>query len=144
MRQLFIISILSIFATISCSQKSGGTSSSDKGKNPRIADYIKDKGYEKYSVATFAGGCFWCTEASFERINGVVDVMIDFNITGVASYRTVENAVRTATKNKVGGLSQWKHVMMVWSTKASWSGAAYGYVNGRLSCFTPGNQFADH
>ncbi len=25
--------------------------------------------------ATFAGGCFWCTEAVFERVNGVYDVI---------------------------------------------------------------------
>jgi len=28
-----------------------------------------------YSQAVFAGGCFWCTEAAFERIDGVVDVI---------------------------------------------------------------------
>lgn len=81
MKQLIIISILSIFATtIGCSQKNGSTASEmKKGKNPRIANYVKDKGYEKYSVATFAGGCFWCTEASFERINGVVDVISGYS-----------------------------------------------------------------
>lgn len=26
------------------------------------------------AVATLAGGCFWCTEAVFERMNGVLDV----------------------------------------------------------------------
>ncbi|MEM6689029.1 MAG: peptide-methionine (S)-S-oxide reductase MsrA [Planctomycetota bacterium] len=26
-------------------------------------------------IATFAGGCFWCTEAVFERMNGVGDVV---------------------------------------------------------------------
>ena len=26
-------------------------------------------------VATFAGGCFWCTEADFEKIDGVVDAV---------------------------------------------------------------------
>ena len=79
MKQLIIISMLSIFATIGCSQKNGGTSKMDKAKNPKIENYIKDKGYEKYSVATFAGGCFWCTEASFERINGVVDVISGYS-----------------------------------------------------------------
>ena len=75
MKQLIIISMLSIFATIGCSQKSGSTTKTKKGKNPKIENYIKGKNYEKYSVATFAGGCFWCMEASFERINGVVDVI---------------------------------------------------------------------
>ena len=97
MRQLFIISILSIFATVSCSQKSGSTSTADKGKNPRIADYIKDKGYEKYSVATFAGGCFWCTEASFERINGVVDV-----ISGYSGGRTEHPTYREVCSETTG------------------------------------------
>lgn len=31
-----------------------------------------DKGNE---IATFAGGCFWCTEAVFERVNGVKNVV---------------------------------------------------------------------
>jgi len=79
MKQLMIISMLSIFATFGCSQKNGGTAELGKSKNPKIANYVKDKGYEKYEVASFAGGCFWCTEASFERINGVVDVISGYS-----------------------------------------------------------------
>ncbi|MFK8008192.1 MAG: peptide-methionine (S)-S-oxide reductase MsrA [Saprospiraceae bacterium] len=79
MKQLIVISILSIFATLGCSQKNGGTPKMDNAKNPKIENYIKGKNYEKYSVATFAGGCFWCTEASFERINGVVDVISGYS-----------------------------------------------------------------
>ena len=30
---------------------------------------------EGYSVATFAGGCFWCTESDFEKVDGVVDAV---------------------------------------------------------------------
>ncbi len=30
---------------------------------------------EKYHVATFAGGCFWCTESDFEKVNGVIDAL---------------------------------------------------------------------
>lgn len=40
-----------------------------------INEYIKGRGLENYSKATFAGGCFWCSEASFDRINGVVAVV---------------------------------------------------------------------
>ena len=28
----------------------------------------------EYNIATFGGGCFWCTEAIFERVTGVVKV----------------------------------------------------------------------
>lgn len=33
-----------------------------------------DAKYPELEKAYFAGGCFWCTEASFTRIQGVVDV----------------------------------------------------------------------
>ncbi|MFA5902915.1 MAG: peptide-methionine (R)-S-oxide reductase MsrB [Desulfobacula sp.] len=37
------------------------------------------KGYpamaEKIEIATFAGGCFWCTESDFEKIKGVREVI---------------------------------------------------------------------
>lgn len=29
-------------------------------------------------TATFAGGCFWCTEALFKRVKGVTSVMVGF------------------------------------------------------------------
>ena len=30
---------------------------------------------EKYAVATFAGGCFWCTESDFEKVDGVIEAV---------------------------------------------------------------------
>ncbi len=53
----------------------------------RVAEYIEQKGLESYTVATFAGGCFWCTEAAFERINGVVDVISGYS-GGAEEYPT--------------------------------------------------------
>ena len=34
---------------------------------------------EKLSVATFAGGCFWCTESDFEKLDGVVQVISGYS-----------------------------------------------------------------
>ena len=32
-------------------------------------------GSEDLRTATFAGGCFWCVEADFEKVDGVVEVI---------------------------------------------------------------------
>ncbi len=50
-----------------------------------IKDKIMVGESSNLKVATFGSGCFWCTEAIFERVNGVVDVMSGY------SGGTVEN-----------------------------------------------------
>jgi peptide methionine sulfoxide reductase msrA/msrB len=47
-------------------------------KNQRQAEAMEmDKKYDdkNLSSATFAGGCFWCTESDFEKVDGVVEVV---------------------------------------------------------------------
>ena len=41
---------------------------------PQIKQPVKMEIQEKMEVATFAGGCFWCTEAVFLELNGVKSV----------------------------------------------------------------------
>ena len=39
---------------------------------PKTEEVMNDK--NKYETATFGAGCFWCTEAVFQRLKGVVKV----------------------------------------------------------------------
>jgi len=67
----------------------------------KIEEYIADKDYSAYKVATFAGGCFWCTEAAFERIDGVVDVISGYTA-GDEAYPTYEEVGRQMTTHTEG------------------------------------------
>lgn len=59
-----------------------------------------DKKYADYSKAYFAGGCFWCTEAAFERINGVVDVYSGYTAGSEKdpTYRQVASGLTSHTE----------------------------------------------
>lgn len=88
---MFVLFIFT-FVISACSQQSSGVSNDlnpetntevkpivKKDGTQSIGEYTKGKGYEIYEVATFAGGCFWCTEASFECIEGVKDVISGYS-----------------------------------------------------------------
>ncbi len=82
----FIVACLGIMmiSVQACGQKS---KDGEKTDVVPVSEYVKDKDYSPYEVATFAGGCFWCTEAAFERINGVIDVISGYS-GGQESYPT--------------------------------------------------------
>jgi peptide methionine sulfoxide reductase msrA/msrB len=44
----------------------------EEGNSSMMAKTAENRTYE---IATFAGGCFWCTEADFKKIPGVVKVI---------------------------------------------------------------------
>jgi len=67
-------------STISNSTEAPVTeTSSSKGDTYPVAMYTAEHKLEAYSQAIFAGGCFWCTEAAFERIDGVIDVISGYS-----------------------------------------------------------------
>ena len=67
-----ILIVLSFF--LSCGSQNASKVEQDD-KTYRVEKYTRSNQLGDYATAVFAGGCFWCTEAAFERINGVVDVI---------------------------------------------------------------------
>jgi peptide methionine sulfoxide reductase msrA/msrB len=63
---IFLMTVAIVFGVIGC-QKSEIVQKGVKG------EMVKDEA--NLNRATFAGGCFWCTEADFEKMPGVVKVV---------------------------------------------------------------------
>lgn len=64
MKKILVFSIIILFSAISCNAEKKGQSKMNK----------EELNLENYSVATLGAGCFWCVEAVFQRIEGVVFV----------------------------------------------------------------------
>ena len=63
MKILFAVAMMMLFVITGCQR----ANSSQQAVNDNMT--IDDK---RLRVATFAGGCFWCTESDFEKVPGVV------------------------------------------------------------------------
>lgn len=57
---------------------------------------VLEKDDEGVETATFGGGCFWCTEAVFKRVEGVIDVKSGYS-GGTVTNPTYEQVCRGGT-----------------------------------------------
>src|SRR5690348_16967110 len=70
--------LLAIATLTSCAQNSSTAShlTNTNNNNTTMDSTITPKGTE---VATFANGCFWCTEAIFEELDGVISAVSGYS-----------------------------------------------------------------
>jgi len=70
-------------------------------ESPRAAapekEYPPPEQTKMYDTATFAGGCFWCMEAPFEKLDGVVSV-----VSGYAGGKEVNPTYEQVSGGKTG------------------------------------------
>ena len=66
----FTTAIISLGALFSCAQNSSPSTSNMDNTTNTTPPFVFTTG--KTDTATFANGCFWCTEAIFEQLDGVI------------------------------------------------------------------------
>lgn len=75
-----VMSVTAIFSALlfSCAQNSGSAKQTNLTSTKK--DMKEDTSHLKPTgVATFANGCFWCTEAVFEELNGVISAVSGYS-----------------------------------------------------------------
>jgi peptide methionine sulfoxide reductase msrA/msrB len=90
---------------------------------------------EQYSRATFAGGCFWCIEADFEKLDGVLEV-----ISGYTGGQVENPTYEQVSAGKTGHAEA---VQVVYDPRRVTYAQLLDYFWKHIDPTDPGGQFVD-
>ena len=136
----FILAVATLFLAVGFYAFAGMGGEMDKEKTDKkmsdtMIDNEMDKDMSPYQIATFAGGCFWCTESDFEKVNGVKKVISGY--TGGhqpdPSYKEVSG----------GGTGHAEAVQVYFDPKVVSYKALLDYFWRHIDPTDPGGQFVD-
>jgi peptide methionine sulfoxide reductase msrA/msrB len=92
-------------------------------------------GTEDYKTAVFAGGCFWCVEADFEKIDGVID--------GISGYAGGHKKKPTYSQVSAGTTGHVESVKVVYDPKKVTFEQLLDYFWRHVDPTDRGGQFVD-
>ncbi|MDR3570063.1 MAG: peptide-methionine (S)-S-oxide reductase MsrA [Syntrophobacteraceae bacterium] len=120
--------VSSIFPAVFLLAASVGAGSSEKSSP-------EDDGYAGYPKATFAGGCFWCTQADFAKLNGVLQVR--------AGYTGGHTENPTYEEVCSGGTGHAEAVQVIYDPRRVSYEQLLDFFLRHIDPTDPGGQFAD-
>ncbi len=72
MKSVFVIAFAGLSTLLSCAQKSSSNNNTKVTMEQKETLPKDNPALPGTEIATFANGCFWCTEAIFEQLDGVI------------------------------------------------------------------------
>ncbi len=94
-----------------------------------------DEAHSGLAKATFAGGCFWCVETDFEKVNGVVEV-----ISGYTGGHTENPTYQEVESGKTGHVEA---VEVIYDPRKVTYGELLDYFWKHVDPTDPAGQFVD-
>lgn len=123
---MMIIAAISIYGIHSFAQKA-------RDKGGTVTEMKMDD--SKLRSATFAGGCFWCTESDFEKVDGVVEV--------ISGYTGGNKANPTYGEVSAGGTGHTEAVRVIYDPEKVSYKELLDVLWRHIDPTDPGGQFVD-
>ena len=110
MKSIIILNIILIIALFTV----GFQTADNKSTKTQAPDTVGSGMNDNLETATFAGGCFWCVEADFEKVEGVVEA--------ISGYTGGQRANPTYKEVSAGGTGHTEAVQVIYDpAKVSYS-----------------------